>query len=144
MSGEGIVKNGGVKIDFIGAFYRMQDQRIKISKTFIDLTGTEIIDAMDNVAVIDGGLRHNFFADIKADATIQSDRFIGLSTTIEDNPLYYGTGVGAIEMSFDGPFDAIDIEVNAELQNLSHLYVPLASSSYVYDESFIILSLIHI
>ena len=139
VSGEGIVKNGGVKIDFIGAFYRMQDQRIKISKTFIDLTGTEIIDAMDNVAVIDGGLRHNFFADIKADATIQSDRFIGLSTTIEDNPLYYGTGVGAIEMSFDGPFDAIDIEVNAELQNLSHLYVPLASSSYVYDESFIIL-----
>jgi len=137
--GEGVVKNGGVKIDFIGAFYRMDNQRIKISKTFIDLTGTEIIDAMDNIAVIDGGLKHNFFADIEADATIQSDRFIGLSTTIEDNPLYYGTGVGAIEMSFDGPFDAIDIEVNAELQNLSHLYVPLSSSSYVYDESFIIL-----
>ena len=139
VQGEGVVKNGGVKIDFIGAFYRMDDQRIKISKTFIDLTDTQIIDAMDNVAVIEGGLRHNFFADIKADATISSDRFIGLSTTIEDNPLYYGTGVGAIEMSFDGPFDAIDIEVSAELQNLSHLYVPLASSSYVYDESFIIL-----
>ena len=140
LSGEGVVKEGGVKIDFIGAFYRMDGQTIRISEDYIDLSGAQIQDAMDNTATIEGGLRHNFFADITADAVIASDRFIGLSTTIEDNPIYYGTGVGAIEMSFDGPFDAIDIDVTAELQNLSHLYVPLLSSSYTYDDSFIILS----
>ncbi len=138
LRGEGIIKNAGVKVDFLGAFYRMEDQVVKIDEKFIDFTGVEMIDALDNVGVIEGGLRHNLLADIRADLDISSPRFIGLSTTIEDNPLYYGTGVGAIDISFRGPFDAIDIVVSAELQELSHLYIPLGSTDYVLDESFIV------
>lgn len=138
LRGEGIIKNAGVKVDFLGAFYRMEDQVVKIDEKFIDFTGVELIDALDNVGVIEGGLRHNLLADIRADLDISSPRFIGLSTTIEDNPLYYGTGVGAIDISFSGPFDAIDIVVNAELQKLSHLYIPLGSTDYILDESFIV------
>lgn len=138
LRGDGIIKNAGVKVDFLGAFYRMEDQTVKIDENFIDFTGVEMIDALDNVGVIEGGLRHNLLANIRADLDISSPRFIGLNTTIEDNPLYYGTGVGAIDISFRGPFDAIDIVVNAELQKLTHLYIPLGSEEYALDESFIV------
>jgi len=88
--------------------------------------------------VITGGLRHNLLADIRADLSIASPNFIGLSTTIEDNPLYYGTGIGEIEIDFAGPFDAIDIEVVAELRDASHLFIPLTTAAYEYDKSFIV------
>ncbi len=138
MAGAGIVKNAGVKVDFLGAFYRMENQSVTIDESFIDFTGVELIDALGNKATITGGLRHKLLADIRADLDISSPRFIGLSTTSDDNPLYYGNGVGAIDISFRGPFDAIDIIVAAELQDLTHLYIPLGSNSYEYDESFIV------
>ncbi len=137
LSGKGIIKNGGTRIDFLGAFYRMEDQVIKISESFIDLNGVELIDAMGNIAVISGGLNHHVLADIRADAQITSPRFIGLSTTKEDNPLYYGIGVGKLDISFLGPFEAIDIRVAASVGELSQLIIPITSTQYGFEESFI-------
>lgn len=138
LSGTGLIKNAGVKVDYLGAYYRMEDQRVNIDTRFIDFNNVELIDEMGNTAVITGGLRHNLLADIRADLQISSDRFIGLNTTDLDNPLYYGLGVGKIDISFKGPFDAIDIVVNARLDNLSRLSIPLTTTSYIFDESFIV------
>ena len=138
MSGGGIVKNAGLKIDYIGAYYKIEDQTVTLNETFIDFTNVELIDELDNVAVITGGLRHNLLADIRADLEIESPRFMALNTTFDDNPIYYGTGVGDLEVSFQGPFDAIDIVVNGTLEDLSKLSIPLTTTSYVYDESFIV------
>ncbi len=140
MSGQGLIKNGGVKVNYLGAFYRMEDQTVLIDEKFIDFNGVELIDEMGNTARITGGLRHNLLADIRADLFISSPRFIGLNTTDVDNPLYYGLGVGKIDISFKGPFDAIDIVVAARLDNLSKLSIPLTTTSYIYDESFIVFS----
>ena len=138
MSGEGFVKNGGVRVDYIGAYYRMMNERVTLDEKFIDFSEVVLLDELDNRAIMSGGLRHNLLADIRADLVIQSPRFIGLNTTYQDNPIYYGQGIGQLEASFKGPFDAIDIIVNGTLGELSRLSIPLLSSEYVFDESFIV------
>ncbi len=138
MSGGGIIKDAGVRIDYIGAYYRMDSQRVTLDENYIDFTDVELIDELDHIAVITGGLKHNLLADIRADLSISSDRFIGLNTTYDDNPIYYGQGIGKLDVTFDGPFDAIDIVVNGTLEELSRLSIPLTSTSYVYDKSFIV------
>lgn len=137
MSAKGLIKNAGVKVDFLGAFYRMENQEVKLDEKFIDFSGVQLIDEMGNTAIISGGLEHNLLADIRANLSISAPRFIGLNTTEDDNPLYYGIGVGKIDISFRGPFDAINIRVNAIAGRLSQLYIPINSTEYGYDEAFI-------
>ncbi len=137
MRGDGYVTEGGTKIDYIGAFYQMSNDRIIISEKFIDLGNVNLTDEKGNEADLRGGLRHNVLADFRADVYIESDNFIALNTTEEDNSLYYGLGMGPIDVSFKGPFDRIDMSVNATASTNSILYIPITSTQYGYDESFI-------
>ena len=137
LSGSGVIESAGTKIDYLGAYYRLENERITITENFIDLNDVTLVDEMGNTAEISGGLRHRFLADIVADADISSDRFIGLNTTDLDNQLYYGLGVGPLDISFYGPFDAIDIEVTATLGEQSRLYIPINDTDYGIEESFI-------
>ena len=137
LTGVGLVKDGGVRIDYIGAFYRLGDQPIKLSERFIDFNGVSLIDERNNTALVSGGLRHRFLADFRADVRITSPQFIALNTTKEDNPIYYGTGMGRLDASFVGPFDALDMRVTAEAGEFSTLYIPITSTQYGYDQSFI-------
>ncbi len=137
LQGQGVIKNGGTRIDYIGEFYKMEDQVIKIDEKRVDLTGVELEDHQGNTAVITGGLNHNFLADFTADLSIYSPKFIGLNTTKEDNETYYGVGLGDIGVSFFGPFDEIDIKVDATTGGGSLLNIPLESSEFLLDKGFV-------
>jgi hypothetical protein len=137
MSGSALVKNAGVKVDYLGAYYRIDNQRVKIDESFIDFSDVIMVDERDKTARITGGLRHNMLADIRADLSMSSPEFIALNTTDQDNPIYYGLGIGEIDISFKGPFDAMNIRVDATAGPLSRLYIPIGTGSYNYEESFV-------
>jgi len=129
MRGNGNASDAGTKIDYIGAYYQLSDDNIPITELFIDLNNIILTDEAGNTADLIGGLTHNVLADFKSDIEVKSDNFIALNTTADDNPLYYGLGMGPLDVSFKGPFDRIDMEVDAVL--------PLNSTNFGYDESFI-------
>ena len=137
MRGNGNASEAGTKIDYIGAYYELSDDDIPITERFIDLNNIILTDEAGNTANLIGGLRHNVLADFTSDIEVESDNFIALNTTADDNPLYYGLGMGPIEVSFKGPFDRIDMEVDAVAGPNSILYLPLNSTDFGYDESFI-------
>ena len=137
IQGQGIIKNGGTRIDYLGEFYKMEDQLVKIDESKVYLTGVELEDHLGNVAVIEGHLNHNFLGDFTADLSISSEEFVGLNTTQKDNELYFGTGLGDITVSFLGPFDAIDIKVDAVTGKGSSLNIPLESTEYSLDKGFV-------
>ena len=136
MRGQGRASNAGTKIDYIGAYYQLSDDIIPITERYIDLSNIVLTDEAGNTAAITGGLRHNVLADFRSDLTINSPRFIALNTTEEDNPIYYGLGMGPIDVSFRGPFESLDMKVDAIAGPSSLLYIPITSTSYGYDESF--------
>ncbi len=137
MDGYGFAYDGGTKIDYIGAYYQLSSDSIPITERFIDLNNIVLTDEAGNTAELIGGLRHNVLADFRSDIEVKSDNFIALNTTADDNPLYYGLGMGPVEVSFKGPFDRIDMNVDAVAGPNSLLYIPINSTDYGYDESFI-------
>ncbi len=137
LDGDALVENGASKIDYLGTYYTFDQQRITLTETFIDATGSELTDVKGNTAVLTGGLNHKFFADFTMDINISSPRFIGLNTTKKDNPLYYGLGEGDMSVDFSGPFSEADISVDAITAPTAKLSFPITNAIYDYDESFI-------
>lgn len=137
LDGDALVENGASKVDYLGTYYTFDQQRITLTESFIDATGAELTDVKGNTAVMKGGLNHNFFADITMDINISSPRFIGLNTTKNDNPLYYGLGEGDMSVDFTGPFSEADIYVEAVTAPTAKLSFPISTAVYDYDESFI-------
>lgn len=137
LDGDALVQNAGTKVDYLGAYYEIDDQRIKLDQDFIDATGVEMVDEKGNIATMTGGLNHSFFGGITMDINIEADRFIGLNTTKKDNPLYYGLGEGKMSVDFQGPFKEADIYVDAVTSPNARLSFPISDAVYDFDESFI-------
>ena len=138
LEGYAKLKEGRTLVDFLGAEIFFDDQDIRVTNSIVDLTGVTITDPEGNVAVIDGGLRHTLLKDFVADATLRSDKFIGLNTTKEINPTYYGKAIGDMDVNFSGPFaTVVDITVNGTTLPGTVLSIPVESSTDGYEESFI-------
>lgn len=137
LSGEGVVHDGGVRIDYLGNFVRFDKQVIGITEKFIDLSGVQIVDAQGNTAIFTGGITHDLLEDYRLSLNAYSRNFIGLNTTKKDNPLYYGLGVGEINVDFKGGFSVTDITVDAITGPGTIINVPIEEYHEGYQESFI-------
>ncbi len=135
--GEGILKDAATRVNYLGNYITLGDEPIRIDNNEIDFTGVTIRDKYDNVAELEGGFVHDLFRDFGLDLTITSDKFLALDTDKSDNPMYYGQGMGAVEVSFIGPINSTDIEVTAEMSEGSVLNIPIEDSYEDFDESFI-------
>lgn len=137
LEGQALLRDGKSRIDYLGADIFFDDQSMRVTNNMVDLTGVELTDSEGNIATIQGGLRHTLLKDFEADATLSSDKFVGLNTTKEINPTYYGKVIGDMDIDFKGPFASIDITINGQTLAGSVLNIPVESSSTGYDESFI-------
>jgi hypothetical protein len=137
LSGEGVVNNGRVKVIYLGTRYTFDNQKIRITQDNIDLTGAILLDREGNRATITGGLFHDFFKNFVLAANISSDNFIALSTTRQDNPVYYGLGKGRISVDFIGSVDSPRMLINATTSTGTQLILPIQQSQSSIGESFI-------
>jgi len=135
--GEGKLKEAATRVNYLGNYITIGDEPITINTKVIDFTGVTIRDKYNNEAILEGGFVHDLFRDFGLDLTINSDKFLALDTDKSDNPMYYGQGMGAVEVSFLGPVNATDINVTAEMSEGSVLNIPIEDSYEDFDESFI-------
>ena len=137
INGEATLNDGGVKIDYLGASFFFDKQKMKISERFLDLTGARITDIEGNLGTLRGGLRHHLFADFSLDISMSSERAVIINTTKFDNPIYYGYGKGRIDVAFSGTFESANINVNAVAGAGTVINIPVANTETGYEESFI-------
>ncbi|NNE25834.1 MAG: hypothetical protein HKN09_03240 [Saprospiraceae bacterium] len=137
LRGEARIKDGVTTINYLGAQIGLGTEKVRISENFIDLTNVSLFDKFGNRAVMLGGLRHKLFADFRTDLSMSSDRFLALDTEKGDNPMYYGKGIGAISVEFNGPFSSTDIDVTAVTGQGTILNIPVEDTYENFDESFI-------
>lgn len=150
MSGTARIIDGWTTIDYLGTRYRIDNQVISLSSyaisahdTVVDAIGIlrtrpdTILDVRGKPAVITGSIRHDHFHKWKLDLEIESDDFLVLKTTKAQNPTYYGTGIGKIDVVFGGNFSTTDIQVNATTLAGSQLFIPLTDSEDAAEVTFI-------
>ncbi len=137
LQGDGLIREGAVKVDYLGSKFFFDDQPIAIDRYLIDLTDDIITDSEDNVGLITGGIKHDLFSEFVMDLNITADNAIVLNTTKRENPLYYGYAQGKVSVDFDGPFDRADLKVEAITGPNTVLNVPVSYYQEGYDESFV-------
>ncbi len=129
--------NAGTKVDYLQTFYRMDDVSVTAKDGFFDFTGGELIDKFGNVAVVTGGIRHNYFKDYMLDLKIYSSEFLLIDTEKKDNDLFYGRGIGSATVEFSGSLQEPNIEINATTSRDSWMSIPLMGSNTAKAANFI-------
>ena len=137
IDGEGLLEGGGSMVSYLGVPYEFDNQKVGISETYVDLNGLQITDPKGNIATMSGGLTHDLLTDFRLNVTVTSDNFIGLETTEEINPLYYGHAEGPMEVKFGGGFDFADIRVKATTGPSTKMTFPIQASQTSTEESFV-------
>lgn len=137
LEGSGMVHKGQTTIIYTGATYFFDKQKLKLTNTEISLDGAEITDILGNKGSIRGGLFHDLFRNFGVNATLSGNNVVGLNTTKNDNPDYYGYGIGQLTATFKGSFENVDIKINAVTSAGTKLFIPIKNTQSSLDQSFI-------
>jgi len=134
------ITEGQFQIDYLNSMFYLKKQAVKISKNKIEVVNDTIWDAtQQHMAFVQGALEHDNFQRWRVNCNIESaDRsFTIMNTSIEDNDLYYGQGIGYFNLSITGSFSRTNMVIDATTGKNTRLYIPLSSRSDTKEVSFI-------
>lgn len=137
-NGKGKVYNGSTTIDYLGAAYSFHDQSFTITETMIDLSGCKIYDVLGNTATVEGGITHRYLRNLGLNATLRSDKILGLDVTSEENNIFYGQGIGSVYARFTGTVANPKMVINATTAKGTHIYIPLSGGRADTDKDFVV------
>ncbi len=131
------IYDASLRINYTNTRYDIPDSYTTINNKIFDVSGNYLIDSLGNRANLSGGFLHDHLKDWRMGASISSDNFLFLNTTKENNPIYYGTGIGSGSVSFTGPFKQIDIDINARTGTGTTVVIPITGASNAGEVKFI-------
>ncbi len=137
IEGELRVFDGALNIDYLGTRYYIHDQAAQLTSTLFDATGSVVRDKFGNTANVFGGIAHDNLKNLRLAARIEADRFLALDTDKEDNPLYYGQGIGSGIVNFSGSFRQANISATAVTGEGTRLVIPVNYDEDGSEVSFI-------
>ncbi len=137
LNGSGRVFDGQTTVNYLGTTYYFNDQPFSVNDRMIDLTGAILTDEAGNEAVVTGGITHSHIKDLGLDAVISSPRFIGLNTTAQDNPVYYGHAIGRMFVTFSGRLNSPTISLDGETADGTYLAIPIDYETQAAELDFV-------
>jgi len=137
MDGKAEVNDLGVTVDYLNTRYFADNQTLILRENMIDATGTYITDELGNRANLFGGLIHDYLRNWELAVTASSDNFLFLDTQKEDNPLYYGYGIGEGTVAFTGSFRRTNIDIRAVTGEGTDMSIPISYEQDAEEVSFI-------
>lgn len=137
IQGNGVIKPGSFKVDFLKTDYSFDTTSLKISNNLFDITGAKIFDIYRNQSLVKGGIVHNRLKNLGYSVRLETDKFLGLNTQKGDNNLFYGHALGRGEVSITGSFQQPNIYVNATVGDSTLFVIPVSSEQETSPLSFI-------
>jgi hypothetical protein len=132
------LRNAGVTVDYLKLPLLVKDETIKITNTSFDATGGKIYDPLGNSANVTGGLTHNRFLDFGLNVRITSKNFMFMNTSRDDNPLFYGKGIGSGDVLFTRDFLQTDLKIRAKAAKGTNITFPFSSEQTASDIGFVV------
>jgi translocation and assembly module TamB len=85
------LNNCAFKPKFVDSYLHVNDGKLLLESKKIRFNSFTLIDSLNNKAKIDGYVDIQNLKSILFDLQVNTDNFLALHTTVEDNPLYFGT-----------------------------------------------------
>lgn len=130
------VGDGLMKVDFLNVAYSFSDT-IHIDSTSVHFDDFKLRDPEGGVAHVDGAIKHKHFNDMRVDLTLRSMRLLCMNTSAKDNSAFYGRIVATADGIVKGPFNNLDIVLNARTLEGTSLNVPINDKKQMEKADYI-------
>ncbi|MBS1629836.1 MAG: translocation/assembly module TamB domain-containing protein [Bacteroidetes bacterium] len=126
------------RVDYLGTKYTIPKASIGVSRTKIVFDEIPVLDVNGNHAELNGDISHEGFRNFRLGLTMKSDEFEVLNLQDYENSLFYGHLVANVKsLTVRGPLNDIRMNIYASPADLSHIYLPIASTSDIGKYSYI-------
>ncbi|RKD17319.1 hypothetical protein BCY91_03730 [Pelobium manganitolerans] len=129
--------NTGLTVNYLKTAYTF-NQRVNIENSVVQIDNLKLTDSEGHQATANGTVDLRKPDNPTINAQIDANNFIALNTTAKDNPLYYGKAYATGKFTFDGPTDAMRINIKAKTEEGTEFTIPLNGASTVSSNDFII------
>lgn len=126
ISGEILVYDGAVTVDFLQTEYTFDRGLVTVDNLMFDASKTIIYDKYGHQAEITGGISHNHLRNLGLSASLHTKRFLALDTHKGDNDLFYGHALGRGDVFFYGDFRQPNIYINATAGDSTKITIPVS------------------
>ena len=117
-----------IHINFLGIDIVMIEEKVNFTENTINFKSVNAYDAFGNQGFLEGKLTHYNFKDMSVSASLASDNYNLLNTTIDDNEQFYGRAFGNGSVQFSGLTRNINIEIDMKTMPGTKLSIPLAKA----------------
>ncbi len=96
-----------------------------------------LYDENGNQAMINGGMIHEGFKNLRLDLRGDLTNFMVLNTSAIDNELYYGTAMVSGDIHFYGPLGNFQVKASATSEKDTRLFIPINNYTDTDSKEFI-------
>ncbi|HNS16725.1 MAG TPA: translocation/assembly module TamB domain-containing protein [Bacteroidales bacterium] len=137
LTGEVSVRRGQLRVDFLNTKYIFSDN-VYFEPDHIGFKQMNFHDTLGNTGMLDGKIFHRFFKDFKLDLAIQTKDLLGINTTSQESPYFYGTGVTSGTVTIKGPGNNLAFDIRALTERGTAMYLPISYTADVSDNPYIV------
>ncbi len=122
------LRKAGMTVNYTKVHYTIDSAEVKFENDGIDFGEFNIQDKYKNQATVKGKLFNKGFKNLAFDFDMNTRKLLLIDTKLKDNQQFYGTAIGAAQMSFKGPEYDARMNIIAEATDSSHIVLPNSTS----------------
>ncbi|MDX1940823.1 MAG: translocation/assembly module TamB domain-containing protein, partial [Saprospiraceae bacterium] len=129
--------DGAITVNYLKTTYTFAKGNVDVNNFMFNAGGITLYDKYGHTAIVSGGIRHDHLRNFSLDARLRTSRFLALDTQKGDNKLFYGHALGQGDVRFNGPFNKIDIYINATAGDSTRIVIPISSGKEASELKFV-------
>jgi hypothetical protein len=131
--------DASLKVKYTNVVYRIPDANIELKEDQIDFGSFSFIDKNNNKALISRGiLYHQSFDNLSFDFAMSTPKLLVLATNNSGGDPYYGTVIAKANMTFKGPLEDMQLNIEAEPADSSSLIINTKSGKESGQADFVV------
>ncbi len=130
------LQQGNLKVNYLNTSYTFSDT-LFFEDELLSFKDFKVSDQEGNDGILNGAIFQNKDNGYAIDLKGEMQNLKVLDTKENNNALYYGTAIGDGTVRFSGPFNDLAINIQAETNKGTKIYIPLEGSEDVEEQDFI-------
>lgn len=131
--------DASMRVKYTNVVYRIPDANIELKEDRIDFGAFTFIDKNNNKAQITKGiLYHQSFNNLSFDFAMNTPKLMVLATNNSGGDPYYGTVIAKASMTFKGPLEDMQMNIEAEPADSSSLVINTKSGKESGQADFVV------
>jgi hypothetical protein len=114
----------GMKVNYTQVYYSIDSADIRFTEEGIDFGRFSIFDRYGNTGTVSGKLKERGFKNMVFDLDLSTSKLLLIDTKAQDNQQFYGKAIGSARLRLTGPEYAAQMQLTAESNDSSHIYIP--------------------